>query len=137
MFGLVLSIGMTLSMIACPTGAADITIHWTIPADDGSDCLTGDPVGYDLIWGLDSTLIVTADVSEGWQDAAGVTVIRSTPSGVCADTEDHTLTGLPGNVDIFVSIKYYDEVGNYAPLGNICRRYTADEIAPAAVWDIF
>lgn len=125
----------TVLMVSC-IQSADRTMRWTVPADDGSDCLTGDPVSYDLVWSTDPLAIVESDVPAGFWPTAGVTILTGFASGICGSTEDHTLLDMPPNTDVFVAVKYFDDNGNVAPISNIFRFATADEIAPGAVMDV-
>ena len=116
--------------------------QWTAPGDDG---MTGTVAGYLAVMSLDSSLIVACDGGEytGWLPIPGVQIITVDTSTVflaAGGTENRSIfTGvdtLPQGTVYFVSLKAYDEAGNYGALGNIVRRVAPDNIAPAAIWDL-
>jgi len=128
-------LALLLLFLAEACTAADLTVKWTVTADDGEDCLTGPPQGHYLVWSLDSAAVVAADTSSGWIPGPDVTIITDITSEACGTTQYYTLSDLPGNATVYVSIKPYDDAGNVAAMGNVAVLQTDDEIPPAPVWD--
>jgi len=135
LFGTIL-ISLSLMAATCPVHGAEKTVRWTVPGDDGFDCLTGDPVEYDIAWSADSSALVASDVVGGFLSGDMVEVLAGLSCGVCGSTEDHTLTGLPSGSVVYVAVKCRDDAGNTSEISNILRFETVDEIAPAAVMDL-
>ena len=129
-------ISSLLLTMMCPVLGATKTVRWTVPADDGSDCLTGDPVEYDIAWSIDSAALLAASTEGGFTSGPLVSVIAGQSCGECGTVEDHTLADLPSGMRVYVAVKCRDDAGNTSEISNILRFETVDEIAPAAVMDL-
>lgn len=123
-------------IISCLTVSADNTRDWTAVGDDGTEGLAS---GYIMAVSQDSALIVAqSNDSTGFDPAVGLIVygpdVLPVPSAP-GTTETFSLTGLTPGI-WFASVKAFDEVPNYALLGNIHRFEVKDEIAPAAILNL-
>ena len=105
--------------------AADITLSWTAPGDDGN---VGTAAQYDLRY---STSPIT---DANWQGATTVAGLPA-PSPAGSD-ESVTVTGLNANTTYYFAIKTADEADNWSALSNVASVTTADEIPPAAIADL-
>ena len=124
---------LTCMIIACFTVEAGPNREWTAVGDDG---MSGRASGYIMALSADSALIVSAsnDVN-GFEPVEGLIIYGPDVLPVPAEPgtqEVFTLSGLAPGI-WFASIKAFDEVPNYAALGNVFRFVIADKIAPAAI----
>ena len=128
-----------LSVLSVCSLGEGATRTWTSAGDDGN---TGRSAGHVMVWSLDSATIVAADAGiAGWGVRTGLTIIPSAslPANTLAgSTQTYVIpdASLPSDTVVFVSIKAFDEAGNFSPLGNIFRFRTNDRIAPAAILDL-
>lgn len=131
----VLTALMTCLIVACLTVSADEPKEWQAVGDDD---MNGRATGYIMALSQDSALIVSASSdSIGFNPTAGLVIIGPGELPTPAD---------PGIMESFIistsgwasgtwyaSIKAFDEVPNYAALGNITRFEVDDTISPAAI----
>jgi len=113
-----------------PAFAASVTLQWTAPADDGSDCSTGNVAGFDVRYSRNPIS------DSNWFSATVVPVGPDVVIAACGTTQEFTITGLAGGVKYYFAVKSFDEVGNYSGLSNVPSYTTPEIISPAAATDL-
>jgi len=109
--------------------AAQVTVEWTAPADDGADCTTGPATGYDLRYS-------TAAINEAnWAAATKAPGIDTVVPTACGGTEEFVVTGLSPNTTYYMGVRAVDDAGNWSLISNVIQITTPDTVSPAAATD--
>jgi hypothetical protein len=130
-----LIVGLTLLALISAVRADDVTVRWTIQADDPSTPDNGPATGYTLYLGPDSAAVVDAARADEF-DTTGVDwqiVDHLAVPGAVGDTVTYVVTGLLPEVEYFFTMKSLDNAGNRSLLGNIVKYRIEDTERPGVV----
>ncbi len=109
--------GITLLGFAPSAHAADVTLIWTAPGDDG---YTGIATSYDLRYS-------TTPINDG--NFAFASRVMNAPSPrQPGSLQFHIVQGLQANLDYFFALKTCDERGNWSAISNIAV-HTGEKLA--------
>ncbi|RPJ42399.1 MAG: hypothetical protein EHM19_10465, partial [Candidatus Latescibacterota bacterium] len=111
-----------LFILQGPAIAADLTLRWTAPGDNGS---TGTAEGYDLRY---STNPIGADTT-AWWNAATAVAGEPTPGTPGAD-QAAVVTGLVPGAHLTFVLRTIDEAGNVSPFSNVLQATVPDSTFP-------
>ena len=116
---------VALALTPIASQAANVTLSWTAPGDDGN---VGTAALYDLRYSI-------SPINDGNWDAA--TQVAGLPAPSPAGTDESvSVTGLDPNTTYYFAIKTADEAANWSALSNVASVATADEIPPSAIADL-
>lgn len=118
---------LILGLILCGSSAyaADVSLYWTAPGDDGT---VGTAASYDVRWSLNP--ITPAN----WGSATPVTG-EPTPA-VFGTTQSMVLTGLASKTVHFVAMTAADSAGNISAISNVISFTTPDDMPPSTIVDL-